>query len=356
MTIDGIDVITLEAPFREPFVMSSFVLERGSHAVVTVRTREGVTGTGAVAALPAITGETAAQIAAAVEFLRAGLLGLPLADLAELHARMNAALYGNPSAKAAIDFAVHDALGKALGVPVSALLGGSRRRAVRCTWIVGAKPLERTLAEVRAAHADGFRTFKLKVGRDDAADIERVRAVREAMGDAIAIRVDVNAGYTPERAARTFDALAASNLELIEQPLARNDLRGHRRLRDRLRVPIMLDESVSSAHDVIAIAEAEAADLIYIKPAKAGGLYPARAIADTAHAAGLDVVVGGNVELPAGCAANLHFAAARGLAYASDACVGIQMHRLEGAEPFERHGDEVVVPAGPGLGIGALTR
>ncbi|HTX03394.1 MAG TPA: dipeptide epimerase [Candidatus Acidoferrales bacterium] len=349
MIVSRISVELLEVPLREPFVMSFFAVTHGRHAIVTVEAGE-VSGTGAVCAIPPLTGETAESVGDAVRSLAPVVAGVPLADRAELHARMNAALYGNASAKAAIDFAVHDALGKTLGVPVSTLLGGRRRETVPCTWIIGDKPLETTTADVRKRYADGFRTFKLKIGRDDELDIARIRSVRAQMGDSIKLRVDANAGYTRERAARILSAMDEANLELIEQPLARNDLGGHRWLRTRLRAPIMLDESVGSASDVVAIADAEAADLIYIKAAKAGGLYPATAIANVAEAAHLGVVVGGNVELAPGCAANLHFAASFGLNFASDACVGMQMHSPEVMEQFERVGDAVRVPTSPGLG------
>ncbi|HEX6971135.1 MAG TPA: enolase C-terminal domain-like protein, partial [Limnochordia bacterium] len=212
-------------------------------------------------------------------------------------------------AKAAIDIAAHDLAAKTLGLPVHRLLGGAVRRRVPLAWAVGLGSTEEMVREAQQYVARGFRTIKLKIGRDPRQDLQNVAAVREAIGPEIALRVDANQGYTVDVAIPTLRRMEAYDLQLIEQPVPRWDLSGMAKIAAALDTPILADEAVFDAHDAWRVIREQAADLINIKIMKPGGLYPSKQVAAVAAAAGVPCLVGSMIEMGPGTAAGLHFAA-----------------------------------------------
>ena len=159
--------------------------------------------------------------------------------------------------------------------------------------------------------AEGFRTLKLKVGTDAATDVARVRAAREGAGPDVALRVDANTGWDCFEAVRVIRALedAGVGVQLVEQPVGRRDLLGLAHVRRHVETPVMADESVFDLDDLVELVRHDAADLVNIKIAKAGGLTPALELARVARAHGLGVSVGCMLESAVGVSAAAALAA-----------------------------------------------
>ncbi len=172
----------VRVPLSEPFAITTQRLAHCEHIIATIETDDGLTGFGSVSTIPAFMGETADTVRQAIEFLGRELHGLDPFDIEVIHTRMDALLHGNGSAKAALDFACHDLMGKALGQPVYRLIGGRFRDRIPCTWVVGIKGVRKTVEEAVARHHEGYRVFKIKTGHDDRDDLDKLRLLREALG------------------------------------------------------------------------------------------------------------------------------------------------------------------------------
>lgn len=324
------------------------------HVIVSVTDDGGHTGYGEASPLPFFTGETAQSIALRLrETYLPLLIGRSPFELLALHAALDR-LPGNSSAKAAIDIALYDLQGKLLGRPVTDLLGGPMRERVAVTYPIGIRSVAEAVAEAERAVERGIRTLKLKIGRDPAADVERVLAVRSAVGAGVRIRIDANAGYTVPVITRLIDQLALAELEYVEQPVAAWDFAGLAAVRRQTGVPVMADESLHTLRDATCLIELGAADVFAIKLIKTGGLTRARAIAALAAAHRVDVVVISPFETQIGAAA--------GLALAVSAETGERAHELRvfdslpdyatTAIRFER--GEIVPSPASGLGVESI--
>ncbi len=300
-------IVEREAPSRLDTSYGAAPPSR-QHVIVQLGA-EGLLGWGEASPVPEFTGETAQGIALALEgtYLPA-VLGREPWEIAQIIAGLDGLLPGNPSAKAAIDMALHDLVGRLTGQPVYRLLGGRWRSEVSLARTIGiVPPVQAVNAACEYVNA-GFRTLKLKVGSDARDDVPRVRAVREAVGPDIALRIDANQGYDAATALWVLDQLAACELEYVEQPLPARNLPGLRLLRRHSPVRLMADEGVSTPQDALFLAAERLVDVFSLKLIKTGGLARAREIAVIAAAAGIDCVVSSPYETQIGAAAGLHLA------------------------------------------------
>lgn len=278
------------------------------HVIVEL-SAEGQKGWGEASPLPEFTGETAEGIARVLKgvYLPA-LLGRDPREIALLMAGLDRLFPGNPSAKAAIDIALHDLVGRLLGQPVYRLLGGACRPWVQLARTIGITSLPHAVELALEYTQRGFRTLKLKVGTDARSDVARVRAVHEAVGSDVALRIDANGGYDVQTASWVLRQLESCDLLYVEQPLPAWDLPGLRLLRQHVPVRIMADESVHSPADALQLAAERLVDIVAIKLIKTGGLWRARKVAAVAEAAGIACVVISPFETQIGAAAGLHLA------------------------------------------------
>jgi len=282
------------------------------HAIlVRIHTDDGITGIGEAVPMPAYSGQTSGGVVEALnDYLIPALLDVPIESIEGLHQRMNTAIKEQPIAKAALDIAYHDVVGKMQGVPVYQLLGGAYRKMVPLSWAIGLGSIEAIIQDAHEAISSGFRTIKVKIGLDAERDMEVVARLRESLGPDIQLRVDANEGYDYLTARSTLPKLEAYNLQLIEQPLPRWDVRGIQDLRSRLDTPILADESLFTIQDAMTLVQKNAADLFNIKLMKLGGLRPAQKLAAIAEAAGIPCMVGSMPELGVATMAGVHFALA----------------------------------------------
>ncbi len=251
----------------------------------------------------------------------------------------------------AVEMAMWDAFGKVCGQPLHRLWGGRWRSSVDIAAYLFSSDPATVARDARAYKERGFRTFKLKIGYDEHLDIELTRAVREAIGPGMPLRLDVNGAWTPGTARRQCARLAQFDPAYVEQPLEHDDLEGHAHLRAATSIPIALDESAYTLNDVGNIVRAGAADVLLLDPHEAGGLWQCIKTAAVAESVGLPVTLHSGGELGLSQAAYLHLAAS-----ISNMTLAIDNeHDYLGGDivrpGFSIEAGRMDVPIGPGLGV-----
>lgn len=221
------------------------------------------------------------------------LLGENPCHIEKIVAKMDLLVRDNNQAKATVDFALHDLKGKLLGVPVYELLGGRTVEGARQGWVLSAGKPDDVAAEAKKAKDIGFALFKMKIGYGTIQDdIDMVHAVREAVGPDAYLTIDANGFWSYEKALHIIRKIDSAGLDLIEQPLPHWDIEGMARLRAAVRTPIYADESAQELHNIKEIIDRRAADGLFIKLQKAGGLVKAQRWLTMARLAGLPVHCG----------------------------------------------------------------
>ncbi|MEZ3164441.1 o-succinylbenzoate synthase [Halorubrum sp. RMP-47] len=268
-----------------------------------------------------------------------------------------------PAARHGVSLALADAAAREAGRSLAERLaneadvGASPADAVPVNATVGDGSAAETAAAAAQAVDEGFDCLKLKVGaRDVEGDVERVRAVREAVGDAVSLRADANGAWDREAARCALDALAAFDLAYVEQPLPVDDLDGLAALRGEARggaVPVAADESVA-ARGIDAVLEADAADAVVLKPMALGGPDRALAAALRARSAGVDPVVTTTVDAVVARTAAVHVAAAIPEVSPCGLATGTLLDEDLAPDPCPIDDGRMAVPTGPGLAGGAF--
>ena len=353
-----VDVRThrVEAALRFPFVTALRSTSRIRSLLVELVDEDGRVGLGEAPEVWQVTGASVAGAEACVQQLLAPLLrGRDPDDLVATGRAVRRAVAGNESAVAAVDVALHDLAARRLDVPLHRLLGGASRR-VPTDVTLSAGTAQELAAAARARVGEGFTALKVKVGRagdGPEAEVRRVRAVREAAGPDTRIRLDANQGWTPRDAVRAIHGLEDADLavELVEQPVHRADLDGLAWVSDRVHTPILADEAVFSARDLVEVIRRRAADLVNVKLAKCGGLGPARALLGMAEAAGMGTLVGSMMETAVGVTAAASLVAGCGTTAVSDldAAWWVADSPVRGGPLYSAGALEL--PASAGLGI-----
>jgi muconate cycloisomerase len=371
MKIRACEAFIVALPWRRLHRMAFPGEKLGNYVIVRLFTDEGIEGLGEATVIKEwggdygrYFGESPATTVRLIEsVLGPALEGSDPFDIEAAHRRMDTAVKGWPYAKTALDEALHDIKGKALGVPVYQLLGGLIREEVPVAHSLGWLEYDEAVSEATAAVSEGIKTIKIKVGRDATYDVEVVRLVREAIGPERDIVVDANQGWpTPKYAVRILERMSEYGIRYAEQPVE-----GLRRMADvahRSDVPIMADESAWTPQDVLEIAELGAADMISLYTTKPGGLFKAKKVAAVAEAAGLPLNVNGSHETGVGNAGNLHLVASTAAVTEAGVFPVTSLRDDQPTEmagkmylddivtrPFEYRDGCLIVPNGPGLGV-----
>jgi L-alanine-DL-glutamate epimerase-like enolase superfamily enzyme len=314
LKITRIETIPICVPLNPEFAIRSG--RGGAHTVspfllVKVHTDEDVIGIGEASCTPRWSGEDQVTGAHLIRrYLEPLLIGENPTRVEELTAKFRLAFAGNYFTKSAVEMALWDIAGKVANKPVCQLLGGKVREFVPTKWSVSGVEPGKAAEIARWAIYKGFKAMKVKVGIDPDADMARVRAVREAIGSQIKLGVDANGGWTPEDAVRTIERLREFHIYFAEQPVSPENVALLADVRKRIHVPVIADESIYTLQDAMTLARLGAADVFSIYIGKAGGIGPAKKIADFAKNAGLKCTVGSNLELGVGSAAMIHLAIA----------------------------------------------
>lgn len=349
MRVTGIDLFKADIPLKDPFRIAVMEMRAAANVFVRVRTDDGLVGWGESSPFWKLCGETQAiDLAAGVDLARLIQDRDPLA-IDDRMAEIDGFLKNNSQIRAAFDIALHDLLGKAAGLPLYRVLGGAGRPMQTCLTIAIGDAA--TMARKAAAAAGrGFRIVKIKLGTTAADDVERVRAIREAVGPGVVIRVDANQGWDVPTALAVLNEAAAMNVEYCEQPVQHWNLEAMRRIHDRSPVPIVADESVFDHHDAFRVLAADACDYVNLKLSKSGGVRSGQKVAAIVDGAGKACMIGCMMESRLGLTAAAHLASAMGhfRFFDLDSAHLLAADPILGGMRYEK--DMVVLDESPGLG------
>lgn len=351
MRITEIESILVDVPLREPVKGVHGVTAVQRSVIVHARSDDGVDGWGNVDPTPGYSTVSATGIHDTVRRLAPALTGADPLNVHRALAAMDREVPEGYEAKAAIEMALVDLAARALGVSVATLLGGRVRDEVTFNAWIGTVAPEQAAREASAWLARGFRTAKIKVDGGSDVGVERVAAVRAAVGDRMALRVDFNESLPLAEAVPFIRRLEPFDLTLVEQPVPRADIAGLARIRRGIRIPLMADESVTGPASLIEIIRREAADYVKVKVMKQGGLFRTRAMIECAAAAGLRVVIGHGFGLTLSTLAEAAVAAISEAVV--DGCESVGPLKMAGdvvADPVRLDAGVLRLPDGPGLG------
>jgi muconate cycloisomerase len=347
----------VDVPTVRQHKLSQTSVTAQSYVITEIRLANGVTGTGEAATLggPRWSEESVEAIKANIDaYLAPAVLGLRADRFAIAGVQMDAAAKRNNAAKAAIETALFDAVGKTLGVPAALLLGGIVRDRVPVLWTLASGDVGQEIEEAEWKLAARLHdTFKVKVGAvSPEDDLLRLRRLAAALEGRVRLIVDANQAWDEATALRCLPVLSELGVRLVEQPLPAWNIAGMARIRQRTTIPIMADECVFSAHDMLAVAQAGAAGVVSLKLVKHGGLLGLHRVAAVAEAAGIGLYGGCLLESSIGAAAHLH--AFAGLPELGWGCEHFGPQILTDdlvTEPLHFADFHIHIPAGPGIGI-----
>ncbi len=358
LAIEAITSTIVDVPTVRRHKLSNTSVTAQSYVIAQVRLANGVEGVGEAATLggPRWSEESVEGIKAAIDaYLAPALIGRR-ADLIEAAgAQMDLAAKRNNAAKAAVETALWDALGRTLGLPATALLGGAVRDRVPVLWtLASGDPAQEAEEAGRKLDARLHRTFKVKVGAlEPAADMARMRHLARALEGRATLIVDANQAWDEAVSARCLPQLHEMGVLLVEQPVPAWNLPAMARLRARPGTPPLLaDECVFTVHDMLAVGSAGAADAVSLKLVKHGGLLALKRVAAVAEAAGIALYGGCLLESSIGAAAHLQaFATLRDLAWGCEHFGPQILVEDLVAEPLRFEDFHVHLPTGPGIGV-----
>jgi len=359
MKIVGLEAFPIEIPWKHPFKIATALYTTQPYVIVKLYTDADVVGYGEACPCYEFTGETNGTVLSILkERIFPAVCGEDPFNVEAVTSKMDEATVGNASAKAAVDMAVYDIIGKVLNQPIHKILGGCVKDRALYTGGASIATIEETIEKCVRDVSKGMLELKIKVGEDPVKDAEKIGKVRKAVGPDVQIRVDANQGWkTPEKAIKAIRLMEKHELQLVEQPVLAWNLKGLSRIRRMVNVPVMLDESVHTSKDAVKAIEMEACDIINIKLMKSGGIYEALKINAVAEAAGVECFLGGMGETSVGHSAGLHLLASRhNIKYGDvgkpadewgikeDIAWGIEESKVDNAL-------FVKVPSGSGLGV-----
>jgi len=336
-------------------------------AIVEIHTAEGITGIGEIAPMPDFSGGNLNEALTALDQspIVSKLLSMEPDEALDCLYR---AVDSLPSSTiCGLEIALLDTLGQAQQCSISELLTQhspfhsvhphrsvfiAPRTHIHVNAIISASTINIAVNDAQAAIATGFRCLKLKLGMGLKADIERVHAVREAIGPTIHLRLDANEAWNFDQAYTILTTCAPLDIQYVEQPLKASDLIGMHNLRQAVSIPIAADESIYDFASACRVIAAQAADILILKPHLVGGLYVSRQIIQEALKHDLHCVVTSAIETGIGVVATLHLVAAS--PEVTLECGLATLHMLEDdlvTEPLPIHNGMFTVPTGAGLGV-----
>jgi L-alanine-DL-glutamate epimerase-like enolase superfamily enzyme len=281
VNIAKIEPLAVSLPMIKPVIMAGEEVRQADNVLVRLQADSGLVGWGEAAAAPTMTGETTAGMVAAVHYLAPALVGRAAGDIAGALAAMDGRMYGNHGAKAAIEIALHDLVGRATQRPAHALLGEQRRGRTTILGVIGGGDLAGDLRDAGKRKGDGFAAFKIKVGVDTpASDAARTRRICELLGPGVLISADANQGFSAAEAIAFVRAVVGCGLDFFEQPVAAHDLAGMAAVAAATAIAIGADEGIHSAADIARHHERAAAGGVSLKAIKLGGM---RAVVEAAR-------------------------------------------------------------------------
>ncbi|OCC06999.1 muconate cycloisomerase [Labrys sp. WJW] len=353
--IERIETLLVDLPTIRPHRLSVATMDGQTLMLVKVHCSDGITGIGEGTTIGGLAygGESPEGMKLAIDrYFAPIMIGEDATRVQALMARIGKVVKENRFAKSAVETALLDAHGRRLGLPVSELLGGRRRDRLPVAWTLASGDTARDIAEAEhMLDLRRHRIFKLKIGAKGLKeDIAHVAAIKRALGERAAIRVDVNMAWSETEAAYGMAALADAGCELVEQPVASTAALA--RLVRRFPVALMADEALTGPESAFEIAKAAGADVFAVKIEQNGGLYNAQRVAAIADAAGIGLYGGTMLEGAVGTIASAQvFSTFADLQWGTELFGPLLLTEEILRRPLDYSDFELTVPDGPGLGI-----
>jgi L-Ala-D/L-Glu epimerase len=352
MKITHIDIYKFNVALIEPFVISLETITNAENILVKIYTDSGIYGLGECNPYRTIAGETQDTCYEAGKFLAKILRGYNPLAISQCIAAMDKMLAGNRCIKSAFDMALYDIAAKAANMPLYAFLGGDNNRDIVTDMTVGINTPEYMAKAALRFKNDRFPAIKVKLGTNKHDDVARIKAIREAVGDTIPLRIDANQGWDEATAIATLRALEQYDIEHCEQPVAARNIQALANVRRQSPISIMADEAVFDHFDAMQLVQHQACDYFNIKLSKSGGIHKALKINHIAEAAGVKCQVGCFSETRLAMSALLHciLACPNVVHFDMDAPLMLSSDPVTGGVHY---GDNGRVTIGDGIGIGA---
>jgi muconate cycloisomerase len=355
--IESIETIIVDLPTIRPHKLAMHTMQNQTLVLIRVRCADGIEGIGESTTIGGLAygNESPDSIKTNIDCHFAPLLlGQDSSNVNGAMLRLERSIRGNTFAKSGIETALLDAQGKRLGLAVSELLGGRVRDALPVAWTLASGDTAKDIAEAEIMlDLRRHRIFKLKIGAGEVSrDLAHVIAIKKALGDRASVRVDVNQAWDESVAVRACRILGANGIDLIEQPISRNNRTGMVRLNAMSPAPIMADESIESVEDAFNLAREGAASIFALKIAKNGGPRAVLRTAAIAQAAGISLYGGTMLEGGIGTLASAHaFITLDRLAWDTELFGPLLLTEDILSEPLVYRDFELHVPHTPGLGL-----
>lgn len=307
--ITRIEIVPIEIKLNEPFSISVGSISYAQNTVIKIYTADGVFGTGECGRFRSIHAETPKGVFEAGKFLAPFLIGQDVTNIRHCISILDSNFVGHASIKCAFDMALYDLNAKLLNIPLHRFLYGKHDRPIYTDMTIGLLDVDQMVDKAIAFKNKGFTSLKIKLGDvDGQKDIQRIKAIRKAIGPDLPMRIDANQGWNYLTAKAVLKAIASENIQYCEAPIDASNFSDLIRLRRESPIPIMGDESVFNHQDAYRMLAHQCIDLVNIKLGKSGGIYHAMQIASIAAAAGVDCQVGCFAETRLGISALIHFA------------------------------------------------
>lgn len=355
VAIERVETFLVDLPTIRPHQLSMATMNGQTLMLVRLYCSDGTVGVGEGTTIGGLAygAESPEGMKLAIDTYFAPLLvGADASHVPAIMAKLDKAIRDNRFAKCAVETALFDALGQRTGLPVSQLLGGRVRESLPVAWTLASGDTAKDIDEAERMLAQRrHNIFKLKIGRRAVADdVAHVAAIKKALGDRAAVRVDVNMAWSELQAQHGLAALADAGCELAEQPVANAEALA--RLKGRYPIAIMADESLTGPASAFALARVAGADVFAVKIEQSGGLRAAQQVAAIADAAGIALYGGTMLEGAVGTVASAHvFATFRDLQWGTELFGPLLLTEEILAQPLQYQDFQLAVPTAPGLGI-----
>ena len=307
LKIRQIELYKLFIPLKEPFIISLGPILNAENVLVIIKTEQGLTGYGECSPFMSINGESMDTCFVVGQYFARLFKGKNALAIDERIEEMDRLIYGNASIKSAFDMALYDIASQHAALPLYKYLGGDNSKTIITDYTVSiGDPIKMAMDAVKIKE-EGYPAIKIKLGKNGATDILRIKAIREAVGNEIPLRIDANQGWEAEEAIATLKALSQYNIQHCEEPIPRWDFMKLPRVKKESPIPIMSDESCGDHHDAARLIQLGACDYMNIKLGKSGGIFKALKIVKLAEAANLHLQVGAFMESRLAMTAFAHF-------------------------------------------------
>ncbi len=352
LKIVKVEIFKMNIPLHEPFIISSETIYNAQNTLIQITTNEGITGIGESSPFLSINGETQETNWHVGQLLAKQLLQKNPLSIENCLTILDKTITGNLCIKSAFDMALYDIAAQYVGLPLFAFLGGKNDKEIVTDMTVSIGSPEKMANDSAKLKNSGFPAIKVKLGTNFSDDLNRIKAIREAVGLEIPIRIDANRGWNISTANRLLKALEPFHIEYCEAPIPTTNLRHLIRLRNNSPIPIMADESLFDHYDAYKLASTEACDFFNIKLAKSGGIIKALKIIAIAEAAGIPCQVGCFSESRIGITALAHLVMARNniIYFDMDSPLMHSEDPVTGGIEYGEKG-KIILPDSTGLGV-----